>query len=673
MSFIIKLLFFYLSLFVISSSVNQYLSKKYRFQEKYLPKISWGILVYFIIYMISLKLEIFIWQVHLALTAVTVLSVYYFVVKYAVYGSIFKWKSLLTIGSSQKVLLITSFILAMMMVLQGVYLEFPSDPVHHLLYIQNWSTALQFGTESSYGDYKKITFAYFINHWLLQNSGLAEGSYWEIDLLTGLFTGLFFYQILKFISTWIPYQSLTLLGGFSSLLLFGVSDFSFYRYYTLAPVFYAYLVFLEILILLIISILKNQYKYLAFTPLLIWFTWQNHQQETLFILIATSALIAIQTLFFKKRTTLSFYSLNSFLFYLGLLGLFIFLLFNKDLIFQREDYQSLFHYFSIGNYIFEWFKPAISYDVLGILGIALSIGTSFFLFKKNIPRKYVIMFGLCITPFLILYFPLSIEILKIPIGNPFNYYRIFYGVPYWILPSLFAIFLFLNLQKYGIFRNQYWIRKYFIFLCFLMLFIPFTFPESKAFGRLRHLFFPYPEANGKELTEVIQYLNQNAGTECTDPFYVKTSEAPKNTNQNLRSYVMTDSYIGQSLSFTGYFYPFLIRQNQSYYFLDNVEPSQLKANDSTANWKWLMNTNPTKENAQQFVSLLKKIEICYLVVSTQTEFPISQLGKKTNHWRAEARKDSSYFSLKWLKWIHLTPESFTLVFDSPPFQIYQIK
>ena len=103
---------------------------------------------------------------------------------------------------------------------------------------------------------------------------------------------------------------------------------------------------------------------------------------------------------------------------------------------------------------------------------------------------------------------------------------------------------------------------------------------------------------------------------------------------------------------------------------NDIEPSQLTSHNDR---NWLMNTVPTKENAFKFVSILKKIEACYLVVSTQIEFPISKLGKNTNHWRSEARKDSSYFSLKLLKWIHFTPESFTLVFQSFPFQIYQIK
>ena len=195
--FISQLLFFYLSFFIISSSVNQYLSKKYKFQEKYLPTISWGIFTYFIIYIISFQLELFIWQAHLLFTIITALSICHFVIKYAVCGNISKWKALITVISSQKILLIASFILVVAMTIQGAYLEFPSDPVHHLLFIQDWSTALQFGSESSYGYLKKISFAYFINNWLLQNSGIVEGNHLGLNLFTGLFTGLFFLSSFK--------------------------------------------------------------------------------------------------------------------------------------------------------------------------------------------------------------------------------------------------------------------------------------------------------------------------------------------------------------------------------------------------------------------------------------------------------------------------------------------
>ena len=256
-SFISKLLLFYFSLFVISSSLNQYLAKRYSFQLKYLPKVSWGFSVYFLIYIVSFQLEFFIWQVHLALTIVILLSICIFVGTYMIYGTLSKWQFLVHLVLSQKILLAAGFTLAVVMVIQGVYLEFPSDPVHHLLFTQDWSTALQFGQESVYDNLKKTSFTYFINNWLLQNSGLAEGSYSGLNLLTGLLTGLFFFQILKFISLWISSKSLILLGGLSSFLLFGVSDFSFYKYYTLAPVFYTYLIFLETLVLLIISIFKK--------------------------------------------------------------------------------------------------------------------------------------------------------------------------------------------------------------------------------------------------------------------------------------------------------------------------------------------------------------------------------------------------------------------------------
>ena len=104
-------------------------------------------------------------------------------------------------------------------------------------------------------------------------------------------------------------------------------------------------------------------------------------------------MITIQTLLLKKRTSCFFYYLHSLLFYFSFLSITIFLVVNKNGIFQDQDYQSLFHYFSIENYIFEWFKPAISYDVLGVLGIVLSIGSFLLLFKKKYYKKVFDFFG----------------------------------------------------------------------------------------------------------------------------------------------------------------------------------------------------------------------------------------------------------------------------------------
>jgi hypothetical protein len=216
------------------------------------------------------------------------------------------------------------------MIYVGPYLEFPSDPVDHLAFIQSWEKARWMNYIYS-DSYYSSRFVYFFEHWLLQPSGLSFGNRTGLLFLSPALQGILFWQFIRITKILTNNTILSQLGGLMSLGFFGYNAISFYRYTVLAGTLLAYIIFLEGLILIISSFSKEEWRYLFLLPPLLAFCWQNHPQETLLQLNGMIGICITLLLFRYKGITPRFRNIMA-LITIIVITVSVFILFKREVL-----------------------------------------------------------------------------------------------------------------------------------------------------------------------------------------------------------------------------------------------------------------------------------------------------------------------------------------------------
>ncbi len=174
--------------------------------------------------------------------------------------------------------------LALLFLIPGAYLEFPSDPWEHFRRIYAWQ-ASRFIDDNLVSD----KFSYFWG-WTLMYAVKPFYRRNAIDIYSAFWQLLLAYQFyrlalrLGFSRPWARIQTL------ATVFLFGVNVFSFYRYYALASTILSYIAYLAALIA-VMDFLEGKKKQALLIPILLLIIYFNHQQEFILFVISTGAVL----------------------------------------------------------------------------------------------------------------------------------------------------------------------------------------------------------------------------------------------------------------------------------------------------------------------------------------------------------------------------------------------
>ena len=175
--------------------------------------------------------------------------------------------------------------LALLFILPGAYLEFPSDPWEHFRRIFAWQNN-DFIIENSV----RNKFAYFWGWTFMSNIEPIYRRY-ALNLYSAFWQLLLAYQFyllalkLGFNKNWAKVQVV------GTLLLFGTNLFSFYRYYALSSTLLAYIAYLRLVIILLDVKQRGDRKQLLLLPFLLLLMRYNHFQELMLSGISGVALL----------------------------------------------------------------------------------------------------------------------------------------------------------------------------------------------------------------------------------------------------------------------------------------------------------------------------------------------------------------------------------------------
>ncbi|MBD1806541.1 hypothetical protein H6F98_13905 [Microcoleus sp. FACHB-SPT15] len=546
-------------------------------------------------------------------------------------------------------LLVGVFIGAMIYV--GPYLEFPSDPVDHLAFIQSWEKARWMNYIYS-DSYYSSRFVYFFEHWLLQPSGLSFGNRTGLLFLSPVLQGILFWQFIRITKILTNNTILSQLGGLMSLGFFGYNAISFYRYTVLAGTLLAYIIFLEGLILIISTFSKEEWRYLFLLPPLLAFCWQNHPQETLLQLNGMVGICITLLLFRYKGITPRFRNIMA-LVTIMVITVSVFILFKREVL-SENIASPLISYYKLFGLNINLLQFQHLNLMLGGLGWFAILSAALILLFNSPNRNLDIMAGLCIWSIVILYNPLSIEVLLRFIPTDV-FSRLIYGSIYWIFIVIFIQDLHNKIRKIDnvlmVKANILLKNKILPYIVILILFSLSGIPGYPVYGKVRHLGLKVdPRLDGSNLQPTIEYLRLHTPKSCVDPY-------PNPAYLPIMSYVLSDSYVNTYLVGTGYFY---IVTNRRDIKLDNV-PSV----DST------VSDNDTIDYSS-FRNSIKSKKICYVILYVQTEELHSWVGAVLGHWRIDHARTQRYYSANFIEWVTKNPQDFELVFTDNLIRVFKV-
>lgn len=660
--FVLQTTGFFISVILLNHWVNLLLIRRTFFELKYLPCFAWGWFVYLAIYMIGRWASASVESVRLIYTAMALLIPTLAGVGYLSNPHASMWQRRrrdlpLDLGT---MLLVSAFIGGMIYV--GPYLEFPSDPVEHLYRIQAWEKVLRMNYNAD--DYSESVsrFAYFFEHWLLQPSHISLGNRTGLLLLSPILQGMLFWQFIRLTKLMTNQTTLSWLGGLMSLGYFGYSAASFYRYTVLGGALLAYLIFLEGLILIISFYLKEEWRYLFLLPPLLVFSWNNHQQETL---LQFNSVVSICTalVIFRYRTISPRISHVMLIVIFALLAICVFIAFNKTVLDINGATMSTF-LVSVstpwgGKMQFHRFEPLN--QMMGVLGWLSMISAVLVLFLNRPYRNLDIMAGLCISPLIVLWNPLLVEVwLRFSLIDVSH--RLIYGSLYWLFPVVFlqhicqiycnstntwvyaTIFNYLPKIKLSV------LNKFSLYIIIIFFIILSWIPVEPIRGKMSHLSIKVDSRlDGSNLKPTIEYLREHASQKCLDPY-------PNANYLPIRRYILSDSYVNTYLLATGYFYAVTNRRESEGYespFLGlTVYPNE-------------------QFSYYEFIETIKKNQICYVVLYLQTQNLYSWMGAVLGHWSTDSARTIHYYSPKFIKWITENPQDFELVFEDDVIRVFK--
>lgn len=644
---------FFFSLLVINHWVNQLILKHSRFESRFLPVFAWGWCLYFFIYILGRQLGVPVEPIRMMFAGIA----FSIAIAGGVWWSLQPQRSLwqerkqelpLDLGT---IAFLVCFLVAMIYI--SPYLEHPSDSVDYFYRIQAWEKARFLNYEI--GD-RYVTFATFYEHWLLQPSDLSYGKRWGLSCVSAITQTMLLWEIIRIARLITQNIPMSLLAGLMSLGYFGYDAISFYRYSVFSGPMLAYIIYLETLILIIALFLKEQWRYLLFLPPLLWLTWDNHEQSTLFQVTAIAAIATTLVIFRYRSLKPQFRRVL-----VGAIALVLFavilLCFLRDPLAKNLDleYQDLY-IFNIET-LFGWKMYVIRYTPLshaiGLVGWLTAIASIFFLLFSKPARKLDIMAGLTLFPFLVFCNPLILEALRRVMAVE-QFHRFLYGCLFWMFPVLLLHHfssqleqLFSRIPLVTIFSRyiQYILVALLIFASFL--------PRNPIYGKMIHSWLKVPKIlDGSDLQTVIQYLRDNAEKQCLDPY-------PNDNYYPIGRYILSDPYVNTYLSGTGYFYTNTHRwdDGESTYAVPLGLSTQLE----------------TDINYSQFIQLLQEKKVCYIVIYLPKKQVTSWLGRVSGHWYDTYAHTQRHYSPTFLKWVRESPQDFQLVFEEEEVQVFQVK
>jgi hypothetical protein len=642
--FVVQLTAFALSLVLLSRWVNRILESRDWVSRRYLPWVSWGWCVYLVPYLVG----------RWAVAPVEGLRYLYVAIAFGVAvgggagwlvararGEPRRWPPDPALGGPT-VLVVLVFVAFMVGV--GPYLEFPTDPLSYLYGIQAWEKARWL----DYDFYYAARAAAFVDHWLLQPSGVEDGDRTGLTILSALMQGLLFWQVIR-LGTLLTGEAMWgWLAGLLSLGYFGFGPISFYRYVVFSGPMAAYIAYLEGLVLLVAAFRSQEWRYLPLLFPILLFGLANHPQEALLLLNAVAGLTLLLVVFRLRTLRPRFRRLL-------LLGAAVSVVVVPALIFVATpvDPRDVVSPFYVSHLSPPWggtlrYHPAQLLDqMVGVVGWSMMVLSAGVLLLNRPDWRLDIAAALTVWPLLVAWNPVAYEALG-RLMSIESIHRILYGSPFWLFPVVLLKHVVERLGKGARASLGRWVALGVLALLLMASLIP-TPPVN---GKLLHLAYrPDRRLDGRNLRRVIEYLRANAEGACVDPI-----TDPR--LRPIRRYVVSDPYVNAYLQATGHFYTVTDRRENPGYEAPDLG---------------LTTRLPEEMDLPQFLAALRKNSVCYVILYLQRDAPPSWLGAIIGHWATDAARTERYYSPRLIEWVTGDRDAFELVFERPPTRVYRVR
>ncbi|MEM9815882.1 MAG: hypothetical protein AAF827_05675 [Cyanobacteria bacterium P01_D01_bin.6] len=653
---------FLASLIISRVFVNTLLKRFLRFEEDILPQLSWGFLAYFLIFILARCLAI---PVNLVTSTYEILAIaslifliFYWSRKFFISEREWLISRIYRLGKIACPYLIFFVIAAGL----GTYLEFPSDPTHHLQGIQGWEQALymDFGLGSKEYD----RFIYFFQHWLLRYSNLNIGVRIGLNLLGAMLQTMLFWQSVRITKLLTNNVFLVWLGGLMSLGYFGYDAFSFYRYTTIGGATIAHICCLEGFILIISVFLKEEIKYFFLLPPILLFCYGNHEQETLLQLNAIVGISCLMLVFRRNNFTQKMLKIMMLIVVLAsVLTAYILLAkepldinltnimngdFNLTILFEVNDRPIIIHDFGMLNIM------------TGFLGWCSALLAIMLLISKTSCRKLDIMAAITVWPWIVLLNPIGIELLERYMHSGV-FHRLIYGSLYWLfpivaLPHLWSLFIKTRSLNY-VFQSKISLvsassRNLVSYFLISLLVVLSFIPNLPIQGKMAHFFLkPEPYLDGRNLQAPIQYLRQNTPNKCLDA-RLDSAALP------IRSWVLSDPYTNTYLAGTGYFHTGSNRFGSPGFESDEIP----------------LSTTVTQQEMSysDFLARVRKYNICYVFIHLTQQEVKSKTAQWVEHWPVDYADTKNYYSSDFINWVSNNPQDFELEYENKESKLFKV-
>jgi hypothetical protein len=642
--FVIQLTAFALSLVLLSRWVNRILETRDWVSPRYLPWVSWGWCIYLVPYLVG----------RWAAAPVEALQYLYTAIAFGVaIGGGAGWLVARARAEPRRrppdpalgwptVLVILVFVAFMLGV--GPYLEFPTDPLSYLYGVQAWEKARWL----DYDFYYAARVAAFVDHWLLQPSGVDHGDRTGLTIMSALMQGLLFWQVIR-LGTLLTGEAMWgWLAGLLSLGYFGYGPISFYRYVVLSGPMATYIVYLEGLALVVAAFRSQEWRYLPLLFPILLFGLTNHPQEALLLLNAVAGLALLLVLFRLRTLRRGFRRLLFLGGAVSVVGVVTLALVATP--FEPRDIVDPFYVSHLSTPLggtLRYHTVQLLDQMIGVVGWSMmALGAGVLLLNRPDSRLDIAA-ALTVWPLLVLWNPVAFEALA-RLMTIQTIHRVLYGSPFWLLPVVLLKHVVERLAKGQLARLGRWVALGGLVLLVVASLIP-TPPVS---GKLLHLAYrPDRRLDGRNLRRVVEYVRANAERACVDPF-------PDPRFRPIRRYVVSDPYVNAYLQATGHFYTVTERREHHGYEAPELRLTTALADDV---------------DLRQFLDFLRKNSVCYVILYLQRGAPPSWLGAVIGHWPADAARTERYYSPRLIEWVTGNPDAFELVFESPPTRVYRVR
>ena len=641
---------------------NKLLQRLFSFEEDVLPQLSWGLLVYFLIFRLARWLALPVIPIMILYEIVSIASFIFLSLWLVqkIFNSERKWlaSNIYRYGKFSLPLLLAFMIFVSL----GAYLEFPSDPTLHLQSIQAWEKVIymNFGLGSKVYD----RFIYFFQHWLLRYSDLNVGARSGLTLVGAMFQTMLVWQFVRITKLLTNNTLLGWLGGLMSIGYFGYDAFSFYRYTALGGATIAQISCLEGFILIISTFLKEEIKYLSLLPLILFFCYGNHEQETLLQLNAIVGISFLMLIFRRRQFTQKMVRVMTFIVVSALSFMVYSFITKKPLLVNLIDIPNgdfmLTNLFEINGHQIIIHNFAMLNTMTGFLGWCLAILAVILLLLNESHRKLDVMGAITAWPWIILLNPIGIKLLERYIPSVV-FHRLIYGSLYWLFPIIALPYLARLISRNWPLNYDSQASEYLVsnlnsnlityFSVSLLIVLSFN-PNFPVQGKMSHFFFrPEPYLDGGNLQNPVGYLRKVTPNTCLDTRIESATLA-------IRSWVLSDPYTNTYLAGTGYFYTVSDRFGSPGFESDQIP----------------LSTTVTQQEMSysDFLSKVKEYNICYVFIHLTQQEVKSKTAEWVGHWPVSHADTRKFYSSDFIDWVSNNPQDFELEYENKESKLFKV-